>query len=493
MRTRHLLWLALAVFATDHVRAVTQPAPASVARGADWDSIAKEFLKGHGLADTTPGSVDLDGVLHANFVHSKLGLFEVWFPLAAIEKHGEDFRQCALALVAAQEEWLDWLKPAGKEPKGIREDLRGVSAWVKGWKWAALAKAKNATADDLIQALAASEALTQTHARFAEAMSRCDSLGVRRAVPANARIVLLPTRKDFVELVAFVGWLWPEQRGQYWAEGGADWMQCYLGPDQAIALEYAQVGRKPGDYTSGVPMAERDPTVMAQQVVQLGMNSLLSEVYGERLPAAFAGGLSMNLVIDQFGEINTRVDGDVRAHVTQAREMFVPGGMAEGGMLPQISAESHWRADKGKDRYVHVLRLSQKDGEGVDKKSKNRQACFALRDDKGANPIAVVAPFLGAAAAATPAPPAGYRGDFAELLRAYKCAFIHWLQNDAGANRKASREKFALLLQKLADPDQPSEFEPLLSAVFDKAGLSGPDVDRDTLEGKFLVWLARQK
>lgn len=492
MRLQYFVWICLAWLGTESALALGRPVSDPRA-GADWERIAKEFREGHGLTQPTPESVELDAVLRGHFVHSKLGLFEVWFPLTALEKRGEDFRQCALALVEAQDKWLEWLKPLGKEPKTLREDLRGTANWVKGWKWPAIAKAKNPTGEDLVQVLGASASVVEMHTRFAQAMSGGEAMGLTREPPASARLFLLPTRKDFVELVAFAGWVWPERRGQYWVDGGLDWMQCFLGADQAIALEYAQVGRKPGDYVSGMPMAERDPTVMRQQVVQLGMNSLLSELYGERLPAAFAAGLSMNLVIDEFGEVNTRVDGDVRSRVTQKREVFVPGGQSEGGMMPKISAESRWRVDMGKDRYVHVLRLSQKEGEALDKKTKNRTACFALRTDKGENPIAVAAPFLGAAAAATPAPPAEYAGDFAELLRAYKCAFIYWLQFDSAGNRKNSREKFAQLLQKLADPNQTAEFEPLLSSVFDKASLSGPDVDRATLEGKFLNWLSHQK
>jgi hypothetical protein len=461
--------------------------------GIEWENMAKEFLTGHGISATTPDGVDFEAVLRANFAHSKLGLFEVWFPQSGLEKRGEDFQKCALSLMEAQEKWLDWLKPSGKEPKNLRDDLHSVEGWIKGWKLGTLTKSKSATAEDLIKELAAPDNLAEAHKRFADEMGRCEALGITRDTPANARLFLLPTRKDFCELVAFAGWLWPDHRGQYWVDGAIDWMQCFLGTDQAIALEYAGVGRKPGDYVTGITMVDRDPTVMQQQVVQLGMNSLWSELYGERLPPAFATGLSMNLVVDQFGEVNTRVDGDTRSHVTQKREQFVAGGQSQGGFLPKISAESRWRVDKGKDRYVHALHVSQKDGGEIDKKTKNRQACFALRADKGGSAITVAAPFLGAAAAATQEPAADYQGDFAEMLRAYKCAFIFWLETESAGNRKSSHEKFAQLLQKLAEPQESSEFEPLLSSVYDKAALSSADVDHASLEGKFLTWLSKQK
>ena len=101
--------------------------------------------------------------------------------------------------------------------------------------------------------------------------------------------------------------------------------------------------------------------------------------------------------------------------------------------------------------------------------------------------------FLGSAAANTQAPPETFQGEFAELIRAYKSSFIYWLQTKSKGGEKASREKFAALLKKLADPNLQSDFEAVFKDVYDGAPLSAPDADKTSLEGQFLIWLSKQK
>jgi hypothetical protein len=247
-------------------------------------------------------------------------------------------------------------------------------------------------------------------------------------------------------------------------------------------------GHLPEDYSSGEALNKRDPKVMEQQLVQLSVFRVFDAFYGEKVPAALSTGMAMNLVIDQFGEVNTRVDGDLRGRTAGKREVFVAGGASTGGFLGKNSAETRWREDHGKDRFVRVLRLTQKEGGGLDKEAKNKAAVFAIRSDKGGDHHPAKAPFFGAAPA--PAPPEAFHGDFAEMQRGYRCAFTFWLQNKAAGADKVSREKFAQLLEKLADPAL--EFEAAFAAVYDGAALSDAEAGKDSLEGKFLLWLAKQ-
>jgi hypothetical protein len=128
----------------------------------------------------------------------------------------------------------------------------------------------------------------------------------------------------------------------------------------------------------------------------------------------------------------------------------------------------------------------------VAKDVKNKIACFAIRSDDGGEKWPAVAPFFDASATA-PNPAAKFQGDFAEFLRAYKSAFIYWLQTKSQGTEKPSREKFAVLLKKLADPNLAADFEGVFKDVYDGAALSGPESDKESLEGKFLVWLSKQK
>lgn len=459
------------------------------APGIAYEKAARDFAAAHGLADASPESLRLDDALAKGFVRARLGAFEVWFPVAGLAKRGADLQACAGALVEVQVTWLDWIQVPGVDQKAWRADLKATADWVKGWKPAQLAKAREPGGKDLLELAPPSESVAAAVRRAGAALARGEPLGVPRESAEPVRLILTPTRKEFVELLCFAGWTMPADRERFWTDSVADWSQCHVVETQVIALEYGVPNRKDGEYTAGIDMNAKETNVMRQQVAQLGLNSLFDHFYEGRVPGAFLQGLGMNLVIDRFGEINTRVDGDVRARVTEAREEFVPGG-SDNGVLPVNSAESRWRSEKGKDHFLPVLRQAQKEGEDLDKKVKNKLACFAVQNDTANDRHLVVAPFLGKAAAAFVAPPEAFRGDFDELMRAYKSAFLHWLQTKAAGNEKMSREKFATLLAKLSDPNQVTGFEAVFADAYG-APLSDPEAGKDCLEGRFLAWLAK--
>jgi len=289
-----------------------------------------------------------------------------------------------------------------------------------------------------------------------------------------------------------VGWIDPDDSGLFWLDSVLDWSQCIFGEDMAVTLEYSPVDRALGDYTVGTPMSDRGADVLQQQFVQIAMLSLLQSCYAERVPPAFLGGLSTNLVIDQFGEVNTRVDGDLRGKITPAREVFVPGGQSEGGVLAKNSADSRWRDKQGADHFLPTLRSSQKEGEALNKKVKNRFACFSIRSDNEADRFLVSAPFLGANSKPA-SPPAAFQGEYLELIRSYKSCFIYWLQTKFKPAEKASRETFAALLKNLADPTKQGEFEQVFKDAYGGVPLSNAEADKNSLEGQFLLWLSHQK
>jgi len=356
------------------VLALALPCAGNEVRGLPHEKIAKDFLVMHGLADKSPGDVSIDAVLARDFVSTRVGMFEVHFPIAGLEGRSGDLKECLAALLDAQEQILDWSKPAGRDQKVVRADLKTVSGWVKGMRTAGAAKIKDAGGKDLTALLSAPEAVTAAQKRLAEGLGKGEALGLALAPPARLRVLLAPTRREFVELVCFVGWWSEEWKSTYWVDSIADWSTCWMDDVQVIALEYAPGGHAPDDYAAGEALNKRDPKVMEQQLVQLSSYRVFEYLYGERAPVAFLGGLAMNLVIDQFGELNTRVDGDLRGRTAARREVFVAGGASGGGFLAKNSAETRWREDHGKDRFVRVLRLSQKEGDGLDKELKNRLA-----------------------------------------------------------------------------------------------------------------------
>jgi hypothetical protein len=458
-------------------------------RGVPFEKAAKDFMASHGLADKKPEEVEVESVLQSQFLHGRFGAFEILFPASALEKRAPDLKDCAAALLASQEKLLDWSKPLGKDQKALRADLKVVTDWVKSWRPAALASARDAGGKDVTAVLLAPEPVVAASGRLADVLGKGAALGVARD-PVAIRMILEPSRKDFVELACFVGATNEEDKATYWVDGIADWGSIWIQDVQVVALEYSVPNHQPGDYTSGMSMNEKDPTGMQQQVVQFSLLRYFHEVLGETTPVVFVGGLSMNLVIDQFGEISTRLDGDLRGKTTAATEIFIAGAVGDG-VLAKNSAETRWRENRGRDRFLHILHQAQKEGDGLDKAAKNRAAVFGVRTDSGGDLSPLHAPFFLGEAEEVRAADAKYQGDTAELQRAYKCAFVSWLQTKAGANDKTSKEKFAQLLAKIAEPE--GNFEAAFPAVYENAPLSDAEAGKDSLEGKFLLWLSKQK
>jgi len=460
-------------------------------QGVPFEAAARAFMARSGLSEH--GALDVEALLDERFVLARLGACDLHFPVTGLERNAAAFKDCAIALLASHEKFCDWTKPAGMDQKDLRADLKTLTDWVKSWRVPALAKTQDVGGKNVLALLGASENVAAASERLASRFRTGEVLGLARETPIAIRTVLEPTRKEFVEFACFLGLASPDERANYWVEGLAVWATFWIGEIQVIALEAPAAGRATGDYEAGESMNERDPTVMQQQVVQFSLQRLFRQLFGEALPEILVEGFSMNLVIDQFGEIGTRLDGDLRGRSTQDRAMFIPG-VASDGFLPKDSAETRWREGRGRDRFVHVLRQSQKDGEGLDKSHKNHVAGFGVRSDSGGDHAGVRAPFLASPAEDAPAPAgpaAAFQGDYAELKRAYKCAFVCWLQSKAAGSEKTSREKFAQLLAKLADPAQ--EFEAVFPAVYEGVPLSDADAGQDSLEGRFLLWLSRQK
>lgn len=481
---RILLLLALALFTAPALLADDKPK-------LDHQKIGKDYATRLGLDTSRPEDITLDGVFAAHYVHADLGAFHVQWPISQLPSRAKEFKECAEALVKCQETWLDWVQIKPSEQKAIRADLNAVLKWVQGWSVQVLAKGKGG--QDVLQLVAPQPTAAEAHKRFNDALQRLTPVGAGREQPSQVKLVFAPTRQDFTEFVYFAGWLLQDLRPSLWVDSVPDWTQCFVRDLQVIALQYTINGRPPMDYTSGTWMNERDPDVMQQQVTQLAMNALFLDHYKDRVPGAFVSGLSMNLVVDTYGLVNTRVDGDTRSKETQKREVFIPGGASDGGFLMKNSAETRWRENHGSDHFLPTLRLAQSEGGDAAKGDKNKPACFAVRDDSGGGKHVVRAPFLGSAAAETKPPPSQFNGDWSEFLRAYKSGFIHWLQTAAVGNEKVSRERFATLLRKLADPNLTTDFEAVFQEVYDGAPLSNPDVDKNCLEGQFLRWLSKSK
>jgi hypothetical protein len=311
----------------------------------------------------------------------------------------------------------------------------------------------------------------------------------------SIKFILMPTRKGFVEFIAYSGHQFPNDRGVYWAAGIQDWTFFGLNDFKVIALQYASPSSAPGEYLPYYDMNTKSKTGMQEQVVQMGLNQLLAHQHGDALPTSLGSGLAINLVTKLYGANHSRVDGDLRGKVKDSRSMFVRGGLAEGGILPPNTAESRWRENYGKQHYGPILKKVQASGAKEAKAEKvktGRYHSFLLESDNGRESYLTFAPLLGPSGGQPEVVPDVVYGDYLEFTRAYRCAFLHWLQFEGQKSKKKSAASFSLLLGRLSGDLNGPGLAEIAEEIYG-APLSDNKASKKSLEGRFLKWISKHK
>lgn len=452
-----------------------------------YDEIAQRWLQRNEIQE--PKGVR--DVLQRSFAHLAVGLFDVYLPVGALRdgKATEEARAALIALVDTQRGFAGWAQ--GKwTPNGAPDKRKDdpLSDWLGGLSAKSFANRQLAGAD-LAEAAGATEEVRAALEGFRAELRKGGLFGVNRDL-AGAPMVLFPRRAEFVEFTCVAGALDPSLRNSAWNEGVTGWLEYQADGIPFLTLEYtASAG--PRDFGKGIPVGARNPTALAELVSQAGGRALLAHVYADGLDPALGSGMANALVIDLFGELDTRIDGDVRARTSQSRSIFVPGGNPNGGSLPPSSAESRWRGTKGKDHFVGILAQVQKQSGKKAPTRAEKLGRFELQSDDGSKKELVSAPFLGPKAQ-RPSPEVF--GDYLELVRCYGVAFLHWLRLEGAGKPAESAARFGELLRTLGrvkSDDLPAVLRELYGQP-----LSADDVhglfDGPTLEGRFLTWLARK-
>lgn len=458
--------------------------------------LAEEFLARHGLDPTAdPATLTLDEVVAGHFFHARLGLLDLAMDAGLVSdkaKAGE-LLEMAVAATRLQAHWATLAGADDAAAKQAAKDAEAIVAWLEGLRGETLAAAAAGKPGDLLTVMAPKGAVQEAAARFDAYMLSGAAVGLAREGATAEVLLLAPKRREFHELLGLFGWLSPDLQGVYWHDGTVPWTNTYFNAVTAIALEYHSGDSAPGAVFDGIDTNERNPTAMQQQVVQLAANSLLTSLYGDRVPPALVGAMAINLVIDLYGECATRVDGDLRQRRTEAQEVFIPGGQSEGGMLPPNFANSRFRGEEGKDHFVIALKACQAAGatQAKTERKKGKVEHFQLWDDTQGKRYLLSAPLLGTPAAANPPLPKEFHQDGAEFFRAYRTAFLHWLEAEGAGAKKKSEDAYAALLRKLASLDSAADLEAAISVVYGKP-LSSAEPGKDDLEGRFLAWLAKQ-
>lgn len=474
---------------TSVVAALALAGPAAAHGGQDdplpFEELARDWLSRHEVRGEVPDGIDLDAVLANDLTRVRLGAFELYVPPSVLldaewqDELGGAFR----AVLAVQAQWASWV--AGEEgvPKELVGRLETVEALLKGWRGKLPKSARELAGVELCALIAAKDDQREALEGLAEALARGGPLGLEQA--RTARLILMPSRADFLGFASLVGWKLERWRDGYWVDDLRSWTELDFAGTRVLALEFTKPGNDP---YQGLSMTAKNPTGLEQHVAQLATRSLFEAWFGDRMEPMLAAGLANSMVIDVFGEVDTRTDGDLRSREKLARSVFIPGGNSNGGTLPAQDANSRWREGMGKDHFVKALRQAQKAGAKEAKERTN--ACFLLIADDEVELTTVCAPFFAAEAAAT-GPPDAFAGDYVEFLRAYRAAFLYWMRDHAEGPTKKSRDRFATFLRTLAAAPEGTAMTAVVGSAYE-APLSAAELDKGSLEGRFLAWLQKK-
>jgi hypothetical protein len=442
-----------------------------------YDELATRWL----VRNEAREAKDWRGLVQGRFAHLSLGAFEIHLPVEAFG-NGQalgDARAALASVVGLQHAWSAWA--AGEDPAKRKSDA--LDKWLAGWSPKTFGK-DVAPGVDLAE-LGGTPADVKALLDAFEQSMRNGGLGLVREL-SGVPLVVFPKRAEFVEFTCVAGALDPVLRPSAFHESISTWLEYSPYEMRFLALEYGAEGG--GDYRQGTSVGDRNPEALGELVTQVATRALLANAYGDKLDPALQSGLANALVIALFQELDTRIDGDVKARSSQGRSIFIPGGNPDGGILPPTSAENRWRGTKGKDHFLGVLAQVQKQTGKKGKSRAEKLARFELVSDNGAKQV-VSAPFLGSGGTK---PDDAVWADYLELVRCYGVAFLHWMREE-GAEQE-SHAKFGQFVRGLEGLKSPEDLPNLFREIYRQPlSASSPDglFEEATLEGRFLTWLAK--
>ncbi len=471
------------------------------------EKLGKAFLERHCGDASSALACPFDEVLAADYVRLRLGLFEVHYPASFLEDKAaaRDLADAAVGLLELQKRWLGWLHDGTEETAAVHADLQSLVDWIGEWRPDDLAKIAKGEERDLLARLPGAKDHAEAVTRTREALASAEVLGFEPRSD-TVRIVCCPTRRDFMELVGYVGLVAEPWRSAFWVDGVDQWTQFWIDRTMILAFQEASWEGFDPEFRRGRSMRKLSDTGLVEHVTQRAGTALMNFVYARTDPQHFEEAVALNLAIAINGRCNT-VDGEEgisnSGATTQPYERFVPGGNSAGGILPAIPAapfdmivENHWRRGGGEDWFKKALKNGQKDGAkraSKDKENplrKDKLAHFTL-EDKNSQRYVVTAPFFGSHANEKPYPPAEFLNDYREFFRSYRAAFVYWLRTQAAGEE--SGERFGRVLRGLAAVGRG---EGTLDGLIEEAygmPISATDDSTESLEWQFLNWIAKGK
>ncbi len=471
----------------------------------DFEGLGKSFIEAYCTEPVGSEGCTLRDVADRKFARLRMGAFEIFYPPGHLAEKSEaqDLREVALAIADLQLGWLGWVADEELD-LGAFEAVR---AWIEGWKPSALKGLVEAENKDLVLALGAPEEVREALSQVDELMHDGSVAGITPGAGRYVRLFCAPRRRDFMEVVGFLGLMRSELKDAFWVDGVHEWAQLQWGSTLVLALEYAPWSGFDPEFKTGKSMKDFEETGLTEHVIQRSATIYLKECLGRELDRVEAG-LPLNLTIEICGQVNT-MDGDgARGHSgnqSQPYERFVPGGNPAGGVLPPapvasgVLVENQWRVGGGADHFTKPLRKGQKDG--AKKASKDKQRAnykdgishFLLKEAEGSGQHIVSAPFLGELASEQAYPPFEFVVDYREFFRSYKASFLNWLRrHGVEGSPEESEQRFRSLLRRLNEASDEARLQALIEELYEMP-LSGRSEDDASLEWRYLGWLKKGK
>lgn len=469
---------------------------AAASRDVDFAALAESYRRAHGLEGQTQAQIDVDAHLDQVYVRAELGVVDARYPRADVadKSRVRELQEVALALIDVQVRFLEWTGAGNDAESALRKDWASLRKAIAGARPPSWSSVGAPIPGELTAVLGLGPDALALATRVGAAARSGEAFGasVGRAQPIQ--IVFTPSRRQFVELGAFIGWYDEAARGSFWVEGMPSWADMFWRDRQILPLTYAPAKVSADDLSAGYSMNDREKTGLVEYVAQRGTHSVLWFYFGDRLDTAIESGVALDVPIAVYGQNNARTGSATRGNVTQARSVFIPGAPPKGGFLPRNSADSGWRDSLGADHFVKALRDAQKAGAREAPKDALQHGAFELTSDDTSKHAIVAAPFLGAAAVDKPPPAEEFLQDYAEFYRAYKACFVHWLRTEGApkGGKKGAEESFARLFRTMLAPAEGTDFESAVQAVYGQP-LSSAEPGTPSLESRFLAWLAKQK
>ncbi|HIG86369.1 MAG TPA: hypothetical protein EYQ25_04930 [Planctomycetes bacterium] len=459
------------------------PVSSSSCKPEDYAARAQRALERIGLPPDE--ALGLETLLAAGWVRLPAGGVDLY--LSARSLQDEDTRELFLSVaegvLAAQDVLLGWCPMDPKLAKPLHKQIAALRGAYKKPKGTPLRRALGqGKPGEAFELLGLKDSLWEDANSLGEVLSQGLPLGLELE-PKPLVVILVPDREEFVDMLALAGRVDPTAQPYIWLDEAASWSHFFIQEARVYSLVHVD----------GTSMDKEDrPNLTRQQISQLVLSSLFEHWSDGHLPMALIAGLALEVIVEAEGECDTRLDGDLRGRATEAWEMFVPGGLSEGGILPAMPAFTRWREFAGRDHFVVTLRIAQSDGADDMKRQGGGDQHFRLYADDEVHSMTLSGPFLGSAAVGRDIPDR-FRGDWLEFLRAYRSGFLYWLRTEAGSSKRKSGEQFRHLLEGLIRASSPEVQEAVWPTIYGGAALSTRDLERGCLEQRFLSWLRRQR